>query len=394
MAFGNALGNSLARNHKPEAAAANNQQNELLAFDQRYAASMNTGGLAPGESYDMISRSDWDFALALNSGNIPSDWIHDQPEVGASLDVWVDYASRATLDQFREAAVYANEDPAGLLLATSLFSEGEMTPELYEGYRGWIHDVYPYDTRGPGRVGDKLARTTMEGILSGIYSDGGLQGTEGSDYFEDYRHLWTLGASEARSGMWEIVGDVLGAASPVAGLSALKNSKLLRLKGAAAEPRFTPKINANGVVRSPDEAIRLAEKHGVHIPHDDVEIVFMKWNRKDANAEYFDVGNGFYTGSEKIAWDDFVMQHGPYEGKLVVRVNEGILNSDEAIVSTLGHEMHEVNAIIKMFDQRDRIPVAEIARQINTRKNGGLKNNLHEQAWDVSDRLIKLMRGQ
>jgi hypothetical protein len=88
------------------------------------------------------------------------------------------------------------------------------------------------------------------------------------------------------------------------------------------------------------------------------------------------------------------MKHGPYKNKLVVRVSEGILDSDEAIISTLGHEMHEVNAILKMFDQRDRIPISEIAREINTRQFGGRPDNLHEQAWDVSDELIKAMREQ
>lgn len=167
------------------------------------------------------------------------------------------------------------------------------------------------------------------------------------------------------------------------------------LLGAAAQPRFTPQKNPDGVVRNPDEAIELAESYGVDIPHEDVQVVFMKqWRRKDADAEYFSVGNGFYNGTEQIQWDDFVMKQGPFKGKLVVRVNEGILDSDEAIVSTLGHEMHEINAILKMFDQRDHIPISEIAREINTQQFGGRPNNLHEQAWDVSDQLIKTMREQ
>jgi hypothetical protein len=101
-----------------------------------------------------------------------------------------------------------------------------------------------------------------------------------------------------------------------------------RVLGAAVEPRFTPLKNADGIIRSPDEAIELAESYGVNIPHDDVQVVFMKsWRRQDSDAEYFDVGNGFYTGAEKIGWDDFVMKHGPYKNKLVVRVSEGILDS-------------------------------------------------------------------
>jgi predicted transcriptional regulator len=72
------------------------------------------------------------------------------------------------------------------------------------------------------------------------------------------------------------------------------------------------------------------------------------------------------------------MKQGPYKDKLVVRVNEEILDSDEAIVSTLGHEMHEVNAILKMFDQRDRIPISEISREINTRQFGSRPDNIHE----------------
>ena len=236
---------------------------------------------------------------------------------------------------------------------------------------------------GPGYIGGLAEGERLVSNILTVNSDkmpAGLKDASTHELMLDAAGLALSGAPA--------VGMMRGAGKVVPG-------KNFKVSGAAAEPRFKPVKNLNGVVRTPEEALALADKYGIEIPHDDVKIVFMKsWKRQDADAEYFDVGNGFYKGTEKVTWDDFVMKQGPHKDKLVVRVNPGILDSDEAILSTLGHEMHEVNSILKMFDQRDSIPISEIARQINTRKNGGLANNLHEQAWDESDKLIKRMREQ
>ena len=151
-------------------------------------------------------------------------------------------------------------------------------------------------------------------------------------------------------------------------------------------------VNSNGVVRTRDEAISLARSHGIEIP-DDINIQFVSnWKRADANAEYFDVGSR-YNPDEWIEWDDFMAHRGEFAGTVPVRINQDVLNSDEAILANISHEMHELNALKTLFDQRGALRAKEIARLVNTRDRGGVSGNLHEQAWDISDSLILKIRG-
>jgi hypothetical protein len=170
-------------------------------------------------------------------------------------------------------------------------------------------------------------------------------------------------------------------------------NKDLLISGAAQSSRIKDyAVNSNGVVRTRDEAISLARAHGIDIP-DDINIQFMSnWKRTDADAEYFDVGSR-YKPDDWIEWDDFMVDRGNYAGTVPVRINQGILNSDEAILANISHEMHELNSLKTLFDQRGALQVKEIARLVNTRDRGGMPGNLHEQAWDVSDGLILKIRG-
>lgn len=54
----------------------------------------------------------------------------------------------------------------------------------------------------------------------------------------------------------------------------------------------------------------------------------------------------------------------------------------------MAHEMHELNELRKIFAERETIPVEELGRMINP----GHKGNLHDQAWDVADRMVADMR--
>ena len=71
-----------------------------------------------------------------------------------------------------------------------------------------------------------------------------------------------------------------------------------------------------------------------------------------------------------------------------MKVSKDILDSDEAIVAVMAHEMHELNGLRKIFQERETLPAEELGRLINP----GHKGNLHDQAWDVADRLIATMR--
>lgn len=52
----------------------------------------------------------------------------------------------------------------------------------------------------------------------------------------------------------------------------------------------------------------------------------------------------------RISWDDFLLDRGPNKGMIPVRVNAARLNSDEAIIATLAHEMYEINKLRGMFE--------------------------------------------
>jgi hypothetical protein len=148
-------------------------------------------------------------------------------------------------------------------------------------------------------------------------------------------------------------------------------------------------LNAGGVIRSPQDAIDLARSHGVEIG-DDVTIGFMKdWTRKDADAEYFYRLREFKP-DDWVEWNDFLHET---TGKIPVRFNANILNSDESIVAHIAHEMHEVNALRTIFSERGAMRARELNELIAARSKGGFSGNLHEQAWDIADQLVFKMRG-
>ncbi|MBF6650950.1 hypothetical protein [Methylobacter sp. BlB1] len=164
----------------------------------------------------------------------------------------------------------------------------------------------------------------------------------------------------------------------------------IRIRGAAEAPRLAPyNSNAGGVIRTQQEAIDLARSYGVEIG-DDITIGFMKnWIRTDADAEYF-YRLRDYKPDDWVEWDDFLHET---TGKIPVRFNANILNSDESIVAHIAHEMHELNALRNIFAERGAMQARELNKLIATRRQGGLAGNLHEQAWDIADQLVFKMRG-
>jgi hypothetical protein len=200
------------------------------------------------------------------------------------------------------------------------------------------------------------------------------------------------GAQVAMGGAFGVGGAALGEAAPyVVNAAARARARSLGSKngmtthgmGAAANPRMAPyAINPDGLVRTEAQAIDLARSHGVYIP-DDIRPAFMsKWTRSDADAEYFDSNSG---GRKLIYWEDF---YHPVTGMIPVRFNASLLNSDEAIVAHFAHEMHELNSLRSIFEERGAITPQELKRLIAP----GHARNLHEQAWDMADIAVNRMR--
>jgi hypothetical protein len=101
-------------------------------------------------------------------------------------------------------------------------------------------------------------------------------------------------------------------------------------------------------------------------------------------------GNQHYKPNDWVNWDNF---YHPETGKIPVRLNAALLVSDEALVAHLSHEMHELNSLRQIFEAKNGALMAKQLNELIAPQNlGGHARNLHEQAWDVADRLVHRMR--
>jgi hypothetical protein len=153
--------------------------------------------------------------------------------------------------------------------------------------------------------------------------------------------------------------------------------------GLAQKPKTYPWTkNPAGVVRTTADVKRIALEHGVEIPGDiQIFAVQGKWLPPDSFAQY--MGRDFLPG-QRVSWEQFYNRY----DNIAVKISKDILDSDEAIVAVMAHEMHELNGLRKIFAERETLPVEELGRMINP----GHKGNLHDQAWDVADQLVAKMR--
>lgn len=72
-----------------------------------------------------------------------------------------------------------------------------------------------------------------------------------------------------------------------------------------------------------------------------------------------------------------------------MHIDETLFHSDEAIVAVIGHEMYELNLLRRLFEESGG---AMTYRRLHYLISPGIKGNLHDQAWDVADRLVASMR--
>jgi len=165
-----------------------------------------------------------------------------------------------------------------------------------------------------------------------------------------------------------------------------KASEVVTVAGYAQHPRMYPWLkNSDGAVRSIDEAVEIARAHGVEIPDD---ILLKKVKGKmlpdNAYAQYF--GRRGTDAQKMIRWEEFYDKD---LDELVVRVSDSVFQSDEAIVAVLSHEMHELNELRRIFEESGG---AISMQRLHNLINPGIAKNLHDQAWDVADRLVLAMR--
>jgi hypothetical protein len=153
--------------------------------------------------------------------------------------------------------------------------------------------------------------------------------------------------------------------------------------GAAQNPRLVWAPNPDGP-RTLEQALAVARGRGIDIPADiRFGVVTGKWP-KGRFAEYAQLGQR--QQGDVITWEELYNRF----NQIPVRLNPEVLASDEAIVAVIGHEMHELNALRRLFAESGG---SMSVRQFRRLVIEGVPGNLHDQAWDVSDNLVGAMRG-
>ena len=147
-------------------------------------------------------------------------------------------------------------------------------------------------------------------------------------------------------------------------------------------PRMRWKKNHSDEKRTIEQATEIAQKNGVRIP---VDVLFFEDEEGDL-PEYMTARGPKVTkpAGSNVHWSDLVNL---LTGKVPFRVRSEILKSDEAIVGVFGHEMYELDALRDLLKE-GKTTIEDFIGHTCPDKPG----NLHDQAWDYADALVKRMR--
>lgn len=151
---------------------------------------------------------------------------------------------------------------------------------------------------------------------------------------------------------------------------------------AGQSPRLTWRKNPGGEVRSLAEAIEIAKRHGVIIP-DDVQFVLDTIGDLGTDETARGPLVKKWPG-ELVFWSDLVHKR---TRKIPFRIWPGLMDSDEAIVAVIGHEMFELD-LVRAHLSEGGVPIG----QLTERTCPGVPGNWHDRAWDRADELVGKMR--
>ncbi len=154
---------------------------------------------------------------------------------------------------------------------------------------------------------------------------------------------------------------------------------------AGSSPTLTWRPNPDGQARTIEEAIEVAKQNGVRIPAD---IAFFVDEFADLGPNITARGPNVTkpTGGQ-VVWSDLVHDR---TGKVPFLIRPDIPRSDEAIVAVIAHEVHEIQEFRKVVGRRGWITIEEFIAH-HAPDNPG---NLHDEAWDLADALVRRMRGE
>lgn len=149
-------------------------------------------------------------------------------------------------------------------------------------------------------------------------------------------------------------------------------------------PRVSWRRNVEIGPRTIEEAVEIAKNHGVRVP-EDLAFFVDEFGELDATITARCPRVTKPLGG-RIAWSDLMNRT---TGKVPVIIRPDILESDEAIVAVIAHEIHELEGFRALVGETGSISFEEFIAN-HAWDNPG---NLHDEAWDVADALVLRMRG-
>jgi hypothetical protein len=91
-----------------------------------------------------------------------------------------------------------------------------------------------------------------------------------------------------------------------------------------------------------------------------------------------------FSTAKRVTWEHFITR----SEHVSVELSAEVLNSDEGIVAVVAHELHEIDGLREALLEQGSLSHTALHHMISP----GVKGNLHDQAWDVADALVKKMR--
>lgn len=148
-------------------------------------------------------------------------------------------------------------------------------------------------------------------------------------------------------------------------------------------PRIHWNPNRHGAIRSLAEAVEIAKAHGVFVP----EYVMFFVDELDWLDERTTARGPKITkaAGDVVVWEDMLNRF----GKVPFVIRRDIMESDEAIVAVICHELHELQRLMPLLHE-GQLTIEEFG--IHTSPD--VADNFHSEAWDVADQLVETMRKQ
>lgn len=177
---------------------------------------------------------------------------------------------------------------------------------------------------------------------------------------------------------------------------ALKERDEARGIGHAQNTRFRG-VDNSGFVRDPDSVTYGPWRKNADGPRtvEQAKAIFEKqtgqklppWVRVNVDPKVAADRDAEYE-FEKFADPKAAFQKGTLvdEG-VVVRLRPEVLESDEAIVGVLRHECYELENLARLNEE-----TTMTKRDVNAHTTQRVRGNLHDQAWDVADLEVRIMR--